>query len=376
MMHDFLANNRDELARRCRAKVAKRPGRAATQEQLRNGIPMFLEQLIRVLQIEHSEQTTESLHISGRPGGGATLSALGTSAALHGHELLLLGFSVDQVVHDYGDLCQAITDLAFERDAPFQVDEFRTLNRCLDNAIADAVMEFSYQRDLTIAEKNADESNQKLGFFAHELRNALNTAMLAFFAAKEGNLNLSGSTGKILERSLEGLRLTIDRSLADVRRAKTDAAPPNAFSVAAFIEEIAAAGGLAAKVRGCTFIFSDVDTDLAIYGNRDLLYSAVWNLLQNAFKFTRADTEVTLNAYAAGDRILIDVKDHCGGLPLGGVESIFKPFEQRGEDRTGLGLGLSISRQCVTESGGTLTVVDVPNIGCVFTVNLPRHQLH
>ncbi len=38
-----------------------------------------------------------------------------------------LGFSVDQVVHDYGDLCQAITDLAVERDAPFSVDQFRTL---------------------------------------------------------------------------------------------------------------------------------------------------------------------------------------------------------------------------------------------------------
>ena len=51
-----------------------------------------------------------------------------------------LGYTADQVVHDYGDLCQAITDLAFERDAPFAVDEFRTLNRCLDNAIADAVL--------------------------------------------------------------------------------------------------------------------------------------------------------------------------------------------------------------------------------------------
>jgi hypothetical protein len=37
---------------------------------------------------------------------------------LHGRALLDLGFNVSQVVHDYGDLCQAITDLAYERDAP------------------------------------------------------------------------------------------------------------------------------------------------------------------------------------------------------------------------------------------------------------------
>ena len=69
------------------------------------------------------------------------------SATAHGEQLLQLGYSVNQVVHDYGDLCQAITDLAVELDAPFSVDQFRTLNHCLDNAIADAVTEFvDYRR--------------------------------------------------------------------------------------------------------------------------------------------------------------------------------------------------------------------------------------
>jgi hypothetical protein len=69
---------------------------------------------------------------------------MGVSAATHATNLLALGSTVDQVVHDFGDLCQAITDLAFEPDAPFSVDEFRTLNRCLDNAIADALTEFRF----------------------------------------------------------------------------------------------------------------------------------------------------------------------------------------------------------------------------------------
>jgi hypothetical protein len=61
------------------------------------------------------------------------------SAGAHGKKLLELGYTVDQVVHDYGDLCQAITGLSVERDAPFAIHEFQTLNRCLDNSIADAV---------------------------------------------------------------------------------------------------------------------------------------------------------------------------------------------------------------------------------------------
>jgi hypothetical protein len=152
MMHDFLANNRYDLIERCRAKVAQRPARAATAQQLQNGVPLFLDQLIRTLRIEQTEEPLDSRKISGPSGGGAAQSEIGASAAQHGRALLKLGFSVDQVVHDYGDLCQAITDLAFERDAPFQIDEFRTLNRCLDNAIADAVTEFSYQRDDAVAD--------------------------------------------------------------------------------------------------------------------------------------------------------------------------------------------------------------------------------
>ncbi|CAE6862664.1 hypothetical protein R69776_08090 [Paraburkholderia nemoris] len=143
MMHVFLTNNRDALIERCRAKVAQRPAREATVQQLQNGVPLFLDQLIRTLRMEQTSQPMDSRKISGPSGGGASPSEVGKSAAEHGRELLTLGFSVDQVVHDYGDLCQAITDLAFERDAPFLIDEFRTLNRCLDNAIADAVTEFS-----------------------------------------------------------------------------------------------------------------------------------------------------------------------------------------------------------------------------------------
>jgi signal transduction histidine kinase len=375
MMHEFLANNRQDLIERCRAKVARRPARAATAQQLQNGVPLFLEQLIRTLRVEQTEEPLDSRKISGPSGGGLTLSEIGASAAQHGRELLKLGFSVDQVVHDYGDLCQAITDLAYERDAPFQIDEFRTLNRCLDNAIADAVTEFSYQRDDAVAYEHARETNQQQGFFAHELRNFLSTAMLAFAAAKTGNLNLSGATGSVLERSLTGLRDMIDRSLAEVRVTAGRPVQSQMFSVAEFIAEVKYAADLAAQVRGCVLTVSPVDAKLAVSGDRDLLYSAVGNLLQNAFKFTHSRTEVTLDAYAVADRILIDVKDHCGGLRAGDAERMFLPFTQDGADKSGLGLGLSIARRGVEFNDGALTVRDVPGRGCVFTISLPRYAM-
>jgi signal transduction histidine kinase len=375
MMHIFLANNRDALIERCRAKVAQRPAREASVEQLQNGVPLFLDQIIRTLRIEQTSQPMDSRKVSGPSGGGASPSEIGKSAAEHGRALLSLGFSVDQVVHDYGDLCQAITDLAYERDAPFLIDEFRTLNRCLDNAIADAVTEFSYQRDFVVADRQAIEMHQRLGSFAHELRNFLQTATLAFTAAKTGNLNLSGATGSVLERSLDGLRDLIRHSLEEVRTATGVSAQSGLFSVADFIADVKYAADLAAQIRGCVLTVSAVDTRLAIRGDRDQLYSALGNLLQNAFKFTQHRTEVALDVYALSDHILIDVKDHCGGLPPGDAERMFAPFTQNGEDRTGLGLGLSIARRYVEANAGILSVRDVPGAGCVFTITLPRFAL-
>ena len=113
MMHAFLANNRTDLIARCKAKVAARPQRGASEVQLSNGVPMFLDQLIRTLRAEEAGAYEESIGISGTSGGDALApSEIGVSAAAHGASLLGLGYTVDQVVHDYGDLCQAITDLA------------------------------------------------------------------------------------------------------------------------------------------------------------------------------------------------------------------------------------------------------------------------
>ncbi len=190
-MHTFLTNNRDELIERCTAKVAQRLRRAATVQQLANGIPLFLAQLASTLEAEEQGDAAGGERISGPAGGdAAALSQIGVSASAHGKVLMKLGYSVDQVVHDYGDLCQAITDLAVERDAPFTVDQFRTLNRCLDNAIADAVTEFSAQRDAIVSLQHSADENERLGELVHELRNFLQTATMGFAALESGRVQV------------------------------------------------------------------------------------------------------------------------------------------------------------------------------------------
>ena len=147
---------------------------------------------------------------------------------------------------------------------------------------------------------------------------------------------------------------------------------PQVFSLKSFIEDLRLTASLEADARQCVFIVTEVDPTLALLGDRDLLLSAAGNLLQNAFKFTHRKTEVTLNAYSAGGRILIDVEDSCGGLRPGDTEAIFLPYVQRGSDKSGMGLGLSICQRSVEANGGVLSVRDIPGKGCVFTIDLPR----
>ena len=376
MLHAFLSANRDDLIDRCRLKVVQRRAPKATDAELEHGIPHFLDQLIKTLQVEQTPEPLRSRDVSGASGGeGSVFSEIGATAAQHGRELLQHGFTVDQVVHDYGDLCQAITDLAFEKETPVEVDEFRTLNRCLDNAIADSVSEFTYQRDLLLVDAGAHALNERLGFFAHELRNLIQNATLAVTAIKAGNVGLAGATGAVLDRSLIGLRNLVDRSLADVRVTAGMPVRRQLIPLAGFIGDVRISASLEAQSRGCGLAVATVDPSLAVEADRDLLLSAVGNLLQNAFKFTEENTEVSLRAHSAGDRVMIEVEDNCGGLPPGDAERMFEPFTQGSADKSGLGLGLSICRRSVEAIGGVLSVRNMPGVGCVFTVDLPRHVI-
>jgi signal transduction histidine kinase len=284
-----------------------------------------------------------------------------------------MGFTLEQVVRDYGDVCQAVTKLAFETGAPIGVDEFRTFNRCLDNAIAGAVTEYA-KHSSDSREAVSETLNSRLGPLAHELRNYLHTAMLVVAAIKMGNVPISGATGGVLDRSLLGMRSLIDHALAEVR--VTARIPPRRETIrlAKFLDNVKLTASFDALARGTPFTVTSVAEDVMVFADPEMLAASVGNLLQNAFKFTKHHSDVRLHAHVVADRVLIEVEDQCGGLPPGSVDKMFLPFVQNGGDRSGLGLGLDIARRGVEASNGVLRVRDVPGTGCVFTIDLPLHR--
>ncbi|MEO8133078.1 MAG: HAMP domain-containing sensor histidine kinase [Betaproteobacteria bacterium] len=373
MLHEFLDANRPELIERCRVKAARRPTPAHSRRELSHGIPFFLGQLITTLRSAQTPATGDGLAPEVQAASSTQArSELAIGAARNGHELLRQGFTVDEVVYNYGDLCQSITEFATESNTAVLPDEFRILNGCIDEAIADAVTEFGWQRDRIRSEFGNREMADRLGSLAHELSSSLNTAILSFEAIMGGVDPVRGGTSATLESSLLGLRGLIDRALSDARLAAGVPPQLDYVDVRQFIAEVRVAASLAAKNKGCEFNIAAVEAGLAIHADKQLLYSATSNLLHNAVRFTRSNSTVSLSAIGTSERVLIEIEDRCGGLPEGMAETLFNCFEQHGADRGGLGLGLSVSQRAVEACGGRISVRDIPSVGCVFTIEMPR----
>ena len=217
MLHAFLTTNRDQLIAHCHALAVSRAPRRFISEEIKHGIPIFIDQLIDTLRKEDDALENGSTHRDSVLTEKQHPTALSNTATLHGRELLERGYTIDQVVHAYGDVCQAVTELASAGDLPIAAEEFKTFNGCLDNAIAAAVTEFDRQREEIVWGSGNTVVKDRLLFLAQETRNTVATAMLAVAVIKRGTVGSSGATAAVLDRSLDTIRDLCDEALIGSR---------------------------------------------------------------------------------------------------------------------------------------------------------------
>lgn len=203
MLHELIRTNRDSLVERARRKLAARAVPCKSEQEVDAAIGLLLGQLAEALHLAMSDPASY-LAVSSR-------DELVASAAAYGTALLHQGLTLGQIVHYYGDTRLALTELAAELLIPIQPSELHTLNTCLDEAQAAAVSEYGRLRE----QEQLDAESHRLGRLAHELRNLLTSATLAYDVLKHSQAIGEGSAGTILGRSLKSLRGLIDRSLSD-----------------------------------------------------------------------------------------------------------------------------------------------------------------
>jgi signal transduction histidine kinase len=319
--------------------------------ELLDHIPAFVDELIR------------ALHPSAVP-----LPPMPANAEEHGVQRFGLGFDVAEVVREYGMLHECILQIAGEAEQEITPREHELVVKWLNAGIADAVAEYVKQRDLELQR----QSSEHLGFIAHELRNPLGTTKLAFDRLRRTELRES-RTVEMVERGLKRMGDLIDGALshASLRLGVVPRLAPVALRP--FLQEIETDAAIEAQAKRIEIAVLAPE-DLLVDADPRLLRSAISNLLHNALKFSHEGAKVVMSAARTEGRLTIEVTDGCGGLPPGKAEELFDPLVQRGENRTGFGLGLGIALQAAEAHNGTIKVRDLPGQGCAFTIDLPSAE--
>ncbi|HKQ68468.1 MAG TPA: HAMP domain-containing sensor histidine kinase, partial [Polyangiaceae bacterium] len=316
-------------------------------------LPRFLDELIEGLRYacEPADSSGERTSTAGK----------------HGLQRLRIGFDLDSVVREYGILQRCIIEVADHDGVVIGVKEHLVLIEAIVGGIADAVTQYSRQRDAELHR----QANEHFAFVAHELRNPLSSAQLALGALQRNGRLAPDAMSRVLGRGLDRMRDLIESTLSlaistegtEIRRQDV-----HLFALVsdAVLESEAAAHDKTVVVK------VSPDDGLRVEADDRLLRSALTNLIGNAVKFTHRDGVVHVHWSATDDRVIIDVDDGCGGLPAGAAEKMFAPFVQVGQDRSGFGLGLAIARQAVVAHGGNLRVRNHPGEGCTLSIELPR----
>lgn len=225
MLSDFLLTHETEVLELTESKTKELAGVHPSSERLKQGLPKFFHQMLGVIDNADRPSSPPARDVAAiaaaadkgdepamaTAAGHPEEAELAKSAGLHGAELLRLGYTLSHVVHAYGAMCQAITEIASTNDVTINAAEFHALNRCLDVAIAGAVTQYQSLRD----SQEHDQEGRPSGALLCEMQNMLTSANIAFEAIRSGTVGTGGSTGKALEKSLKRLGELIDRSLTE-----------------------------------------------------------------------------------------------------------------------------------------------------------------
>jgi signal transduction histidine kinase len=358
-LRSVLIGKREEILRRFVEDVqsAELTGLSATRPQLLNDLPEFLDRI--GLALAHSPPALVLPVIAEGPA---------VAARSHGEQRQGLGYDVVGLVREYGILRDVILSFVIEDEGAVDAVEYRVLSRHISLGVAEAVKRFTELRDLELARRSAEQ----FAFIAHELRNPLAIIRLLVDFVRRSPERVTETISDIDEAVLEMQRL-LDNTLMVERLRSVHANLPDArvaVPVQAMLAGIVREYAPIARARHLDVVVV-ADEPITVLADPKLVRSALRNLLHNAIKFTRESTRVTVAARWSGHEVLLSVEDQCGGLPPGSEVRLFEPFVQMGPDRSGFGLGLQIARQAAEAHDGTVTVEDLPGLGCRFTLRLP-----
>ena len=131
------------------------------------------------------------------------------------------------------------------------------------------------------------------------------------------------------------------------------------------------------RVEEKRIVFNVTFEEESCYVNADRarIQQVIYNLVDNAIKFSEYDSAIDLSTSLHGDKVLTSVADHGVGIEKENLPKIWDRFyktdSSRGKDKKGTGLGLSIVREIIQAHRENIDVISTPGVGTEFIFSLP-----
>ena len=148
------------------------------------------------------------------------------------------------------------------------------------------------------------------------------------------------------------------------------------FDINRVIKDTAASFEGTCATKNIVFELTFSDTIQMVYGDLGKIQQVLYNLIDNAIKFSHADSVIYIQAYAKNEKVFISVKDTGEGIPKESIKKIWERFyksdQSRGKDKKGTGLGLAIVKEIIQAHGENIDVISTEGVGSEFIFSLPR----
>jgi hypothetical protein len=213
MLYELIKANRELLLSRSANLSMETGGHSDSQTASLGHVSIFFDQLTDALRVEYGTPR-DSVQTSKRMTSPAPAVQLSESALSHGRELRESNLTIGAVVRNYGSVCQAITGYAVEVNATIDPAEFRTLNWCLDEAMAQAVTAFTTPappdaQSLKAAKLTHDARLDGLAKMNYHIEHIA----VAIAAMRTGQVGLDGAMGALLDASLKAMRDLVEQGV-------------------------------------------------------------------------------------------------------------------------------------------------------------------
>jgi signal transduction histidine kinase len=130
--------------------------------------------------------------------------------------------------------------------------------------------------------------------------------------------------------------------------------------------------------RGYAIAFTGPADEAWIRGDREALGGALWNLLDNAVKYSPDEKQVQVAVSSANGNVEVVVRDRGSGIAKEDLKRVFGRFYRgvnaKAQGTKGTGIGLAMVKEIVEAHGGTVRVRSEPGQGSEFTMVLPCHE--